>query len=476
MNKFFVSVGLATAGAAAFQTSCLAQSSMLESPKIWNVSAQLDGFYDDNYATAANNKKEGSFGLEFSPTISADLPLTQTEIGVLYTYGLQYYEQRDHIGVNPVDQDHTFNLWVDHSFNERWNAKVSDTFVDGQEPALLNSGGTGGSPLRLNGDNIANNASIDLHTDWTRLFSTDLTYGNGFYQYSQSGYGVSTNTPSGFYSVYTGGAPGTANSIYAPSYAGSLNRVQNSIDLDLKWNISPQTVISVGYEFLLVNYTGDEIIGYDNVPNGTIGLVNGKLAIVPPYTYNGTIGAVYHSNSRDNDSHIAYLGIQENLLDSLVAAAKVGIQYVDDYNDPLQKTTSLEPYANLSLIYTYLPDCNAQIGFTQSRNATDVVSINTQTGSLTLDQESSTLYASVNHHFTPKLLVTVIGQWSDSTFNGGQYANQADTDYNLGVSASYAFTRHISGNVNYNYDDLLSPINTRGYDRNRISIGMSVAY
>jgi len=46
----------------------------------------------------------------------------------------------------------------------------------------------------------------------------------------------------------------------------------------------------------------------------------------------------------------------------------------------------------------------------------------------------------------------------------------------LGVTANYAFTKNFSANVNYNYDDLLSPIDSRGYARNRISIGVSVAY
>jgi len=475
MKKFFVSVGLATAGAAAFQASSMAQSSMLESPKVWNVSAQLDGFYDDNYSTSSGSNKKGSYGIEFSPTISADIPLTQTEFGVLYTYGVQWYDERSQLGQNAFDQDHNFNLWVDHSFNERWNVKVSDTVVDGQEPELLNSaagpGVSSGTVNRLNGDNVINNGTVDLHTDWTRLFSSDLTYGNVFADYSQSG--VSTVGPDdlGIYNISSGGVVGNA------SYAGELNRIQNSVNLDLQWHLAPQTIISAGYQFQIVNYTGNELIGYANMPNGSGSpYYNGYTPAVPPALGTAAHAIAYYSNSRDNVSHIGYVGLTENLLDSLVFAGRAGFQYVDDYNNPVNKNSSVDPYVTLSLIYTYLPDCTAQIGFTQTRNATDVVTVNNQNGTITEDQESSTLYASINHHFTHKLLVTVIGQFANSTYDGGQYDNTADTDYSLGVSANYAFTRNFSANVNYNYDDLVSPIDTRGYNRNRISIGVAVAY
>jgi hypothetical protein len=273
----------------------------------------------------------------------------------------------------------------------------------------------------------------------------------------------------------------SSNGTGGASYAGELNRIQNSVNLDLQWHLSPQTLISAGYSFQIVNYTGDELIGYANNETLVVAGVpyyNGFIP-TPPAPAPGVIGhqpIAYFSNSRDNISHIGYVGATQNLLDSLVAAGRVGFQYVDDFNDPLNKTTSIDPYVSLSLIYTYLPDCTAQIGFTQTRNATDVVSINNQNGSLTLDQESSTLYASINHHFTQKLLVSVIGQYSDSTFNGGQFAGGSDTDYNLGLSANYAFTRNLSANFNYNFDDLLSPISQRGFERNRVSIGLSVAY
>jgi len=161
MKKLFVSMGLVAASAASVQ---LTQADGVDS-KVWSASASLRGFYDDNYNTSA--KKVGSGGFEFSPQVSASVPLRQTDVGLRYVYGLYYYQDRDRRGENAFDQSHQVDLWVDHAFSETWHGKVEDSLTVGQEPALNDSGGT---HLRVNGNNIANTGSLDLKTDWTREF------------------------------------------------------------------------------------------------------------------------------------------------------------------------------------------------------------------------------------------------------------------------------------------------------------------
>jgi hypothetical protein len=335
--------------------------------------------------------------------------------------------------VNPYDQSHQVNLWVDHAFNERWDLKVSDTFVVGQEPELLNgTSGQGAVPYRLDGNNIANNGLVKLHTDWTPLFSSELIYQNNFYQYS------------------------------AQPYSGELNRIDNSPELDLQWHLAPETVAFIGYQFEIENYTENAVIGQYYVahpPNILVG----------PYNY--------YSDSRDNINHYGYLGLQHTFLPNLVGSVRGGFQYYETINDPLQNTTDLTPYVDLSLIYTYLPGCNAQVGFTETRNATDVVTVNSSNYSLTQDQASSTVYASINHQLTPKLLLSAIGRFSDSSFNGGQFADQEQDDYSLGLNANYAFTRHFSGTLGYNYDNVSAPSGTfQTYERNRFFVGVVISY
>ena len=65
----------------------------MASPKYWSVSGTLRGFYDDNYNIAGTGR--GSGGVEVLPEVSFHMPLQQTDIGIRYTYGLYYYQDRD---------------------------------------------------------------------------------------------------------------------------------------------------------------------------------------------------------------------------------------------------------------------------------------------------------------------------------------------------------------------------------------------
>lgn len=423
MKKIFISAGLAAVSAAGFETVFAAAPDAL-SPKDWNVSGTLRGFYDDNYAVGGNQK--GSFGFEVSPTISLNVPLQQTEFGLRYTYGLFYYQQRQDSNADPIDQTHQMELWLDHAFNERWRANASDSFAIGQEPELLDPNNRA-VPYRIKGDNMANHANFTLNTEWTRLFSTALHYGNNFYDYQDSG----------------------GNAI-VPSYAGILNRVEQNVSLDFQWTIQPETMAFIGYNFNLVNYTGGEQIAVD---------LNGV-----PYT----------SDSRDLMSHTAYVGVNHQFTANLSGMVKGGVTYTDSYNDP-RNSTSLSPYADLSVSYTYIPGSYVQVGLTHQINATDVVSPGLN-GSLTQNQESTVFYADINHRFTPKLLGTVIGRFSSSTFNGGAYNNSSDEAYGLGINLNYQINRHFSADLGYNYDNLVSGISGRSYDRNRVYIGLIAKY
>ena len=479
MKKILVSVGMAAVGAAGLQSACAAALDII-SPKSWNVSASLRGFYDDNYNISGS--KNGSFGVEFTPSISFNVPLQQTDIGLRYTYGLYYYQDRDSLGLNPFDQTHQVDAWLDHSFNERWKINLTDNFAVGQEPELIGPTSPvtpNGQVYRIAGDNIANHANITLSTEWTRQFSTSLHYGNGLYDYSNSGNsltGLPFAPPYSPVPPFLFSKPGTAGwqALTSPaSNAGLINRVEQSAGLDLQWHFQPETMGFIGYNFSWVNYTGNEPIGVFNY------LHSGVVLPIPghPILLSGDPRSiVYMSNSRDSMSHYGYVGVQHSFTANLSGVARGGVSYTDSYNDPLQTSTSLSPYADLSASYTYLPGCYVQLGFTHDINATDVASVDANTGSLTQYQESSVVYASINHHFNPKLVCAVIGRCQYSTYQGGPNSSVSDTDYNLGVNLNYQFTHHVSGEMGYNFDDLVSGINGRSYERNRFYIGLGVNY
>jgi hypothetical protein len=448
MKKFFVSVGLIAAGTASLQAA-YAPDWNSTSASMWSVSGTLRGFYDDNYntASASSGGKVGSFGFEVSPQVSLNVPLQQTELGMRYIYGLYYYQERENRGENPIDQSHQLDLWVDHAFTERWQARVQDSFVMGQEPELIDPNTS--VTRRVDGNNVRNTGTVTLHTDWTRLFSTELGYQNTFFDYMNSG-GEVNYTPS-----VNPSPPPPVISVPTSvdvSLAGLLNRIEQSAWLNLQWQVRPETMAQVGGRFGLANYTGDE-----------------PVATAFPYA-----NRIYYSDDRNSRSYIGYLGFQHIFLPNLMMSAQGGVQYTENYNDPLS-TPSLVPYAVMSAVYTYAPGSYAQIGFTESQNGTDVVTPDSQ-GRITQYQQSSTVYASINHKLTPKLLGTVIGRWQHSVFNQGLYNNQATDYYSLGANLSYRFTSHFSGEAGYNMDNVDSQVPGRSYTRNRVYLGVSATY
>lgn len=437
MNKLLVSAGLLAAGAASIQTVS-AQSLDVISPKAWSVSGTLRGFYDSNYDVSAT--KKGSYGVEASPSISYNLPLQQTDMGIRYTYGAYYYQSRQNLNENPVDQTHQVDLWLDHAINERWHITFNDTFADGQEPELLTPGlGNAPSvPFRVNGDNLANHATIKLDTQWTREFGTSLHYNNDFYDYANSG---TTGT--------------TTTNFSGASLAGLLNQDAQSLGLDLDWTFSPELKTFIGYSFGLDNYLGGETISIVDLP--------------------GRDNFPYKSDSRDFYSHNVYVGGEYQLNGNLSAKATVGIEYIDSYNDPVNKSTSWSPTADVSLSYTYMPGSYAQVGVTQGENSTDVVQPGSN-GDITQYQYSTVFYADLNHRLTEKLMATLIGRYVYSSFEGGAYSADADNDFNFNANLNYQISRHFSAEIGYNYDDLSSDVPGRAYTRNRVYIGLGANY
>ena len=479
MKKFFVSTGLAAISVAGLQQSVSAQGLDIVSPKAWTIAGTLRGFYDDNYNIAEANK--GSFGVEVSPSISLNVPLQQTSLGFRYYYTLYYYNDRDSLHLNPFDQSHQFEFWMDHAFNQNWKLKFTDHLVLGQEPDLFKpaDGGQGPINYRINGNNLQNVASISLDTQWTRNFSTTLSYGNNYSDYDNQGASVESLLP-GPNAIVVGKPPvssfngaGTASGWRAlnggASLSGLLDRVEHNITLDFNWTFSPETKIFAGYGFSQVNYLGNEPVGVFNFANAAVP-IGGNL-----YAATGIKSLVYKSSDRDGRSHNGHIGFSHQLTANVSLALTAGVSYNDSYNDPIQHTTSISPSANASISYTYIPGSYVQFGITQGENATDVVAPGAN-GSLTQYQHSTSVYADLNHRITEKLLGTLICRYVYSSFEGGAANTQTESDYNVGINLNYKISRHFSADAGYNFDDLITPLNGRGFERNRVYLGLSASY
>jgi hypothetical protein len=442
MKKIFVSVGLVAAGAAGWSSASAQSLEAGATPKLWNVSASLRGFYDDNYAVVQN--KKGSFGFEFTPSVSANVSLPQTDIGIKYTLGLYYYLQRANVGLNPLDVTHQGDLWVDHAFNERWKLNLTDSLAVGQDPQLIQ----GGAVVRVNGNNLGNRAQATLNTEWTKAFSTATHYGNNLF-------------------IYQDNSHNPTNAVN-PSNAALLNRVEQNAGIDLQWHFSPDTIGFVGYNYSWVRYEGN-------------------AQIAPFYPGPGP-ALFYFSDNRDYNANYGYVGVSHEFGPSLSGSARGGVSdteilHVYDLQHggpngylPGPSSASLAPYADISLTYTYRPGSYLQAGFTHNINSTDVATPSATTRQLTAYQESSVFYTDLNHRFNSKLSASLIGQYQYSTYKEGAYNGEGDSDIRAGVNLNYQINRHFSTEVGYNYDDLISSIQGRANNRNRVYIGLTANY
>ncbi len=429
MKKIAASLGLVALGAMSVQSVHAAYTPGLDemqTSKTWSIESTLRGFYDDNYNLAASGSpdKRSSFGFELNPSLSFNFPFEQTLVGGSYDFSMKYYDDRPN---DNADYQHQVDLWLNHAFSHRCTLDLRDSLVIAQEPTVLDPNNLS-EVTRTEGNNIRNTATAVFRAELTRQYSTEVGYRNTLYDYQESG---------GNYSD--------------PSYAGLLNRMEHNVWVELHSQLQPTTVGLIGYQFNLVDYTKNESIAQS--PDGLI---------------------TFYSRDRDNVSHIGYVGVEHNFLPNFSASAKAGVQYTDYYNDPTGQT-ELNPYFVLSTLYTYTRGSYIQAGFSYARNQTDVATVGSN-NTLTQDQESAVVYASINHAITAKLIGSASGHFQYSTFNGGTVDGDRDLYYSVDLNLAYHINQHLSSEVGYSFDDLQSDGAHTPYNRDRVYIGVTAAY
>jgi hypothetical protein len=318
-----------------------------------------------------------------------------------------------------------------HAFSERYVLSVRDSFVIGQEPDFLRAGNTFTTFERINGDNKRNYGSISLAAQLTPKFGLDVGYANTWYAYADDTF------------FDTGG------SIIA-STAGLLDSLDHIVHLDGRYQLKPQTMGIVGFQFRETDYIGDQPIGVD------------------PAT-----GQVLTSGDRNARMYYGYVGLDHNFRPDLAGSIRAGARYSDYYNNPTSQNKAI-PYAMASLKYTYLPESYLQLGGSYDYSPSSLFSVN-NAGNLTLSAQSGTIFGGVNHRILPKLYGSLTAQYQNSTYYGGTLDGKADNFYLVGLNLRYQFTANFSAEVGYNYDNLDSQVQ-RSYDRNRVYIGVTGSY
>ena len=434
MKKIVASVGLVALGASTINAA-MAPDLGADPSKPWSISAKLRGFYDDNINTQPSGPgRVDSYGFAVSPGVNLILPLEQTTISFGYEFSAIYYATQ--VGANDPsfnrshwDLTHAFNGQLDHQFTERYSLSLGDGLVVGQEPDALGYDIIN-RPIRTSGDNIRNYGWINFDARITRLFSVEVGYANGFYDYADTLARRRSMNPLAL----------------PPTLAGTLNRLDHVGHIDGRWQFLPTTTGVLGYEYEQVNYTGDEFIDP---------------------------GLTTKSSFRNNRSHIGYVGVDHKFTSDLSVSARVGAQSIDFYNDP-KVSSEISPWAKASLQYEYMAGSSAAVGFSYYRSATDVLGSGS---SVTTDANYANLYATVNQQILPKLYGNITGTYQHSTFNNGSLDNSSEDLFLVGLDISYRFNRFLSADVGYNYDRLDSnSALSRSYDRNRVFIGITGSY
>jgi hypothetical protein len=434
MKKIIHAAGLLTAGVATF---CTPDSALADdSGRRWSVGATVKGFYDDNIFTAPDNdslppgtpsRKLASWGMDLSPYVNLNLPLDQTTIALGVQYGARWFEARPD---DEWDQSFQVNGTLSHNFNARLKLDVTESFALAQEPEQLAAPGTPGSLfLRANGDNIRNNAGLNLSIQLSRPLSLVVGFQNNIYDYDD------------------------------PGYSSTLNRIEYIPSLNLRYQFAQSTYGVLGYQCAFVDYEGDVI------PPGVAGY---------PFGFDPSV--------RDNRSHYVFAGVDHNFTPRLMASLRGGAQITEYYDNRIDETATT-PYFDASLSYAYASRSSVQVGVRHTLNATDV---NYNAFNPTLDQESTAVYASVNHAFTAKFSGAIVGLYQNSEFNGGGAGIDGEDEnyWSVGVSLTYKITHWMAAEANYYHDDLDSNLSglfagagdARSYERNRVFFGFRFSY
>ena len=183
MKKFVASVGIVTIGAAAAHAQYAPGLTPLETSKAWSVSADLRGFYDDNYLTVPKEFRQSTWGTEVSPSAAVNHSIADTLFSASYLYDLRWYATHP-APDTALDQSHQFNARLEHEFSERYKFSVNESIC---RRAGTDGDGYSGHFLAFAGGRKQHpqHGPDQLHSRTDRLLDLHLGYGKHVYAYQQ---------------------------------------------------------------------------------------------------------------------------------------------------------------------------------------------------------------------------------------------------------------------------------------------------
>jgi len=430
MKRIIASAGLVALGAASLQAAYAPGLSPLEQSKPWTIGLALKGFYDDNYTTSPSSDAPDTFGISISPYAAINKVMDQTLISLSYQYTMKWYEDRPN---NEADHIQLAKLRVNHAFSERFKVDFSEKFIYAQEGTVETDVVTTPTVLMTDADYVRNVADVGVTAGLTEKIGLAVSYQNQIYDYEQD----------------TG----------LNNRSAMLDRMEHLVGLEGQIQLRPETTALLGYRYGIGDHTHDH---YMSIP----------VEVFPGLW----LPLAFKNDVRNVNSHYLFAGVEHTFNPQLQADARVGAM-INDYPNadqvPGWDDSSVTPWGDVRLTWTYNPGSYLSFGVVHTLNQTDVAAQN---------QESTAVFASLNHRITPKLTGSLRGHFQYSSYTSGVYDGDADLLYLVDLNLAYAFNPNLSAELGYSWDRLDSDIGDlslgydRSYSRNRVYLGLRATY
>lgn len=301
-----------------------------------------------------------------------------------------------------------------------------------------------------------------------RLLLTASTY--NAYE-SQGDFGATTLT--NFTGQFNGGGrtPGTSaqrdgDYFYTTDYLGATYQLTARSSL-----VFDDTITAFAYEDDLYSTIQDRIENYAGVEYRY--LVRPTLTLAADYRF-GYID--YFSVNNNSDTHFLLGGFDYSFNPRLRGGIRAGVEF-RQYTDAAGDETS--PYFEGNL--TYDVNRNAHISLTAHYGIEegDLAVSNTKADTFRFGADyeqnfTARLSGYLSFYYTHAQYETPGS--NDPTLAAYDAENFNEDTFDVAVGGRYAFNRHVSGEIGYTHTTVLSQVDVRQYDRNRVFVGVRLAY
>jgi hypothetical protein len=249
----------------------------------------------------------------------------------------------------------------------------------------------------------------------------------------------------------------------------------NDLGGTLSYGLGSRWSVFAGGGWQLWNYD-DQLMATENDRNGYRGMLSVAYAFRPRTSFG--FGYEFQEtdyrtpgvrNARNTQSHIAYGTIIERFNPKLTLQLNGGLQ-LSEFGDG---TSDSAPWASASATYNYAPESALTAGFSYQISTTEVGAYRSA--------DTASGFLRIEHHFTKKVRASANAAFSVSTFSNptpGFFLRSGleERGLFLGLNLTYEFSRWLSANAGYTFDQVVSDVAGRAYDRNRFSLGLRFVY